>query len=118
MQHPFLWRELNLTPYDSQMADAIFEAIMNRFGKHIKQLNINRCIRLDSVLQRIFDWIPQLETFIACGTCLTTNHTSCKSCIAGYTYDSTTFSCIPITECDGPCTVCPLGYSLLEGECI
>lgn len=52
-----------------------------------------------------------------CSTCSNTDATSCRSCIAGYSYSNTSFTCTAITSCNGACSVCPLGFNLLEGQC-
>lgn len=53
-----------------------------------------------------------------CATCSTSNSAQCTSCLAGYTYSQTSAACIPITECNGPCTVCPFNYVLSSQQCL
>lgn len=52
-----------------------------------------------------------------CATCSNTNSSQCTSCIAGYTYNSLTSTCGPQLNCNGACSVCPIGYILQNGLC-
>jgi hypothetical protein len=54
---------------------------------------------------------------LPCATCTPNNPTVCTSCIAGYSYQSSSNICNPITSCQGACSVCPIGYNLIEGLC-
>lgn len=53
-----------------------------------------------------------------CATCSASNPSKCLSCIAGYSYSSTSNTCNKILSCNGACSVCPLGYVLNQGTCI
>jgi hypothetical protein len=53
-----------------------------------------------------------------CATCSSINSTVCYSCIAGYSYDSSTNKCNAQTICNNKCSVCPFGYSILNGNCL
>lgn len=53
-----------------------------------------------------------------CATCSITNNAQCTSCLAGYTYSQSTASCTPVTNCSGPCTVCPFNFVLSNQQCL
>lgn len=53
-----------------------------------------------------------------CATCSTTNNAQCTSCLAGYFYSQSASSCMPIVDCNGPCSVCPFNYLLSNQQCI
>lgn len=55
---------------------------------------------------------------LPCATCSAANPSKCKSCIAGYSFSSTSNTCNKILSCNGACSVCPLGYALSQGTCI
>ena len=59
-----------------------------------------------------------LNCILPCATCSPTNPEKCESCIAGYTFDNVNKACIEVTSCSGSCVVCPMGYSLLNGNCL
>lgn len=58
-----------------------------------------------------------VECAVPCATCSSTNPNKCLSCVAGYSYSSTSNTCSQVLTCDGACSVCPLGYALSEGTC-
>lgn len=55
---------------------------------------------------------------LPCATCSSITPTKCTSCIAGYSYNNLFNSCTQILSCSGGCSVCPLGYTLSQGQCI
>ncbi len=55
---------------------------------------------------------------LPCATCSTVTPNKCTSCIAGYSYNDVSNTCNQILTCTGGCSVCPLGFSLSQGNCI
>ncbi len=55
---------------------------------------------------------------LPCATCSTITPTKCQSCIAGYMLNEVSNTCNQVITCNGPCIVCPLGYTLNSGKCI
>lgn len=55
---------------------------------------------------------------LPCSTCSTVNPAKCTNCIAGYSYNDVSNTCNQILTCSGGCSVCPLGYSLNQGQCV
>lgn len=55
---------------------------------------------------------------LPCATCSANSPTKCSSCIAGYFYNSMSYSCSPQPTCAGACSVCPIGYLLQNGNCL
>lgn len=54
-----------------------------------------------------------------CASCSLTAPSQCTSCIAGYSLNSATFTCSPVTSCtNGVCDICPFGYTLSGGTCV
>lgn len=53
-----------------------------------------------------------------CATCSSSNIRSCTSCLAGYTYNPSTFTCNPISTCNGGCVVCPFNFVLSNAQCL
>ena len=59
-----------------------------------------------------------LNCILPCATCSPTAPEKCESCIAGYTFDNVNKVCVEVTTCPGGCIVCPMGYSLKDGQCL
>ena len=54
-----------------------------------------------------------------CATCSQNSSTLCTSCLAGYTFDSTTSTCVGVITCEGGCNVCPFQYALsADKQCL
>lgn len=52
-----------------------------------------------------------------CATCDSVNPNSCKSCLAGYTFDISTNKCKEVLTCTDGCTTCPFSYFVNGNEC-
>lgn len=59
-----------------------------------------------------------LNCILPCATCSPTAPDQCESCIAGYTFDNVNKECVEVITCPGGCIVCPMGYSLKDGQCL
>lgn len=59
-----------------------------------------------------------LNCILPCATCSVTDAEKCESCIAGYSFDDVTQTCVEVRTCAEGCIVCPMGYSLSEGLCL
>ena len=78
-------------------------------------LGCNQC-QVGYTLTSTFTCQPNCKS--PCATCSASNTRSCTSCLAGYTYNPSTFSCNPISNCAGGCVVCPFNYVLSNQQCL